>query len=205
MKDILQRIKELQKTKRFSTKQISEEIIRDTVHSQNLIQAVSLRYFNPIGAHSSSHIGELPIGEPENLVPYITQTGIGLRDHLKVFGNNYETPDGTAIRDYLHVVDLAKAHVITLKRLLAQQNKMPYEVFNLGMGKGVSVLEMIQSFNRISGKTLNYKVVDKRPGDVEKIWADTSLARKELGWKTESSLDEAMKTAWEWEKRLNRK
>jgi len=188
-----------------NTKQISEEIIQELVHSQNKIQAVSLRYFNPIGAHSSSQIGELPIGEPENLVPYITQTGIGLRDHLKVFGNNYETPDGTAIRDYLHVVDLAMAHVATLKRLLGQKNKKPYEVFNLGMGKGVSVLEMIQSFNRVSGMTLNHEVVDRRPGDVEKIWADTSHANKELGWKTESSLDEAMKTAWDWEKRLNRK
>jgi len=188
-----------------NTKQISEEILQEFVNSQEKIQAIALRYFNPIGAHPSSHIGELPIGEPENLVPYITQTGIGLRDFLKVFGNDYETPDGTAVRDYLHVVDLAKAHVATLKRLLIQQNKKPYEVFNLGMGKGVSVLEMIQSFNRVSGKTLSYKVVDRRQGDIEKIWADTSLATKELGWKTESSLDEAMKTAWDWEKRLNEK
>ncbi len=188
-----------------NTKQISEEILQEFVNSQDKIQTVSLRYFNPIGAHPSSHIGELPIGEPENLVPYITQTGIGLRDHLKVFGNDYETPDGTAIRDYLHVTDLAKAHVATLKRLLMQQNKKPYEVFNLGMGKGVSVFEMIQSFNRISGKTLNFKIVSRRHGDIEKIWADTSLATKELGWKTESSLDEAMKTAWDWEKRLNEK
>ncbi len=188
-----------------NTKQISEEILQEFVNSQDKIQAVALRYFNPIGAHHSSHIGELPIGEPENLVPYITQTGIGLRDQLKIFGNDYETPDGTAIRDYLHVVDLAKAHVATLKRLLIQQNKKSYEVFNLGMGKGVSVLEMIQSFNRISGKTLNYKIVNRRQGDIEKIWADTSLATKELGWKTESSLDEAMKTAWDWEKQLNKK
>ncbi|MEA1896354.1 MAG: UDP-glucose 4-epimerase GalE [Bacteroidota bacterium] len=188
-----------------NTKQIAEEILHEFVNSQDKIQAVALRYFNPIGAHPSSHIGELPIGEPENLVPYITQTGIGLRDHLNIFGNDYETPDGTAVRDYLHVVDLAKAHVATLKRLLSQQNKKPYEVFNLGMGKGVSVLEMIQSFNRVSGKTLNYKLVDRRQGDIEKIWADTSLATKELGWKTESSLDEAMKTAWDWEKRLNEK
>lgn len=188
-----------------NTKQISEEILQEFVNSQDKIQAVSLRYFNPIGAHPSSHIGELPIGEPENLVPYITQTGIGLRDHLKIFGNDYDTPDGTAVRDYLHVVDLAIAHVATLKRLLIHQNKKPYEVFNLGMGKGVSVLEMIQSFDRVSGKTLNYKVVNRRKGDIEKIWADTSLATKELGWKTESSLDEAMKTAWDWEKRLNEK
>ncbi len=188
-----------------NTKQIAEEILQEFVNSQDKIQTIALRYFNPIGAHPSSHIGELPIGEPENLVPYITQTGIGLRDHLKIFGNNYETPDGTAVRDYLHVVDLAKAHVATLKRLLTKENKKPYEVFNLGMGKGVSVLEMIQSFNRVSGKSLNYKVVDRRQGDIEKIWADTSFATKELGWKTESSLDEAMKTAWDWEKQLNEK
>lgn len=188
-----------------NTKQIAEEILQEFVNSQDKIQIVALRYFNPIGAHPSSHIGELPIGEPENLVPYITQTGIGLRDHLKIFGNDYETPDGTAVRDYLHVVDLAKAHVATLKRLLTKENKKPYEVFNLGMGKGVSVLEMIQSFNRVSGKSLNYKVVDRRQGDIEKIWADTSFATKELGWKTESSLDEAMKTAWDWEKQLNEK
>ncbi len=185
-----------------NTKQIAEEILSDHAASHKDFNSISLRYFNPIGAHPSAHIGELPIGEPENLVPYITQTGIGIRKELQVFGNNYNTPDGTAIRDYLHVVDLAKAHVVALKRLIDRSNKRNYEVFNLGTGKGVSVLEMIESFNRVSGLSLNYKIVDRRPGDVEKIWADTSYSAKELRWETESSLDEAIKTAWDWEKRL---
>ena len=183
-----------------NTKQIGEAIIRDTTISDKNTHAISLRYFNPIGAHPSALIGELPRGVPENLVPYITQTGYGLRDELKVFGNNYDTPDGTCIRDYLHVVDLAKAHVIAVKRLIEGRNKSNYEVFNLGTGKGVSVLEAIKSFERVSGIKLKYKIVGRRPGDIEKIWADPSFANNELGWKTLSSLDEAMKTAWDWEK-----
>ena len=183
-----------------NTKQIGEAIIRDTTISDKNINAISLRYFNPIGAHPSSLIGELPRGVPENLVPYITQTGYGLRDELKVFGDNYDTPDGTCIRDYLHVVDLAKAHVIAVKRLIEGRNKSNYEIFNLGTGKGVSVLEAIKSFERVSGIKLKYKIVGRRPGDIEKIWADPSFANNELGWKTLSSLDEAMKTAWDWEK-----
>jgi UDP-glucose 4-epimerase len=183
-----------------NTKQIGEAIIRDTTISDKNINAISLRYFNPIGAHPSSLIGELPRGVPENLVPYITQTGYGLRDELKVFGDNYDTPDGTCIRDYLHVVDLAKAHVIAVKRLIEGRNKSNYEVFNLGTGKGVSVLEAIKSFERVSGIKLKYKIVGRRPGDIEKIWADPSFANNELNWKTLSSLDEAMKTAWDWEK-----
>ena len=183
-----------------NTKQIGEAIIRDTTISDKNTHAISLRYFNPIGAHPSALIGELPRGVPENLVPYITQTGYGLRDELKVFGNNYDTPDGTCIRDYLHVVDLAKAHVISVKRLIEGRNKSNYEIFNLGTGKGVSVLEAIKSFERVSGIKLKYKIVGRRTGDIEKIWADPSFANNELGWKTLSSLDEAMKTAWDWEK-----
>jgi UDP-glucose 4-epimerase len=183
-----------------NTKQIGESIIRDTTVSDKNIKAISLRYFNPIGAHPSALIGELPRGIPENLVPFLTQTGYGIREELKVFGNDYNTPDGSCIRDYLHVVDLAKAHVIAIKRLIESKSKTNYEVFNLGTGKGVSVLEAIKSFERVSGIKLKYKIVGRRAGDIEKIWANPSYANKELGWKTLSSLDEAMKTAWDWEK-----
>ena len=188
-----------------NTKQIGEEIIRDTVAVNKNIKAVSLRYFNPIGAHKSALIGELPRGVPENLVPFITQTALGLRNELKIFGDDYNTPDGSCIRDYLHVVDLAKAHVIAVKRMLENKNKLNYEVFNLGTGKGVSVLEAIKSFERVSGIKLKYKITGRRAGDIEKIWADPSFANRELGWKTLSSLDEAMKTAWEWEKAVRKK
>jgi UDP-glucose 4-epimerase len=183
-----------------NTKQVGESIIRDTTVSDKNIKAISLRYFNPIGAHPSALIGELPRGVPENLVPFLTQTGYGIRDELKIFGDDYNTPDGSCIRDYLHVVDLAKAHVVAIKRLIEGQNKADYEVFNLGTGKGVSVLEAIKSFEHVSGIKLKYKIVGRRAGDIEKIWADPSYANKELGWKTLSSLDEAMKTAWDWEK-----
>jgi UDP-glucose 4-epimerase len=182
-----------------NTKQIGESIIRDTTFSDKRVKAILLRYFNPIGAHPSAFIGELPRGVPENLVPYLTQTGAGIREELKVYGDDYDTPDGSCIRDYLHVVDLAKAHVIAIKRLIEGRNKADYEIFNLGTGKGVSVLEAIQSFERVSGVKLNYRIVGRRPGDIEKIWADPSFANKELGWKTLSTLDEAMKTAWDWE------
>jgi UDP-glucose 4-epimerase len=185
-----------------NTKQIGESIIRDTTFSDQNIKAISLRYFNPIGAHPSALIGELPRGVPENLVPYLTQTGYGIREELKVYGDDYDTPDGSCIRDYLHVVDLAKAHVIAIKRLVENRNKTNYEVFNLGTGTGVSVLEAIKSFERVSGVKLKYRIVGRRPGDIEKIWADPSYANKELGWKTLSSLDQAMKTAWEWEKTI---
>jgi len=188
-----------------NTKQIGEEVIRDTVAANKNIKAISLRYFNPIGAHKSALIGELPRGVPENLVPFITQTALGLRDELKIFGDDYNTPDGSCIRDYLHVVDLAKAHVIAVKRMLENKNKHDYEVFNLGTGKGVSVLEAIKSFERVSGIKLKYKITGRRAGDIEKIWADPSFANRELGWKTLSSLDEAMKTAWEWEKAVRKK
>jgi UDP-glucose 4-epimerase len=185
-----------------NTKQICEEIIKDTTFSFGKIKAVSLRYFNPIGAHPSALIGELPLGIPENLVPYITQTAIGLRDELKVFGNDYDTPDGFCIRDYLHVSDLAKAHVVSVKRLIEKRNKKDYEVFNLGTGKGVSVLEAINSFEKVSGEKLKYRIVGRRQGDIEKIWADPSLANIELNWKTDYSLDDCMKTAWDWQKHL---
>ena len=188
-----------------NTKAVGEEIIRDTVFSDSSIRAIALRYFNPIGAHASALIGELPRGVPENLVPYITQTAYGLRDELKVFGNDYDTPDGYCIRDYLHVVDLAKAHVVAVKRLIEEKNKSGYEVFNLGTGNGVSVLEAIKSFERVSGVKLKYKVTGRRPGDIEKIWADPSFANRELGWKTISTLDEAMKTAWDWENYIRSK
>jgi UDP-glucose 4-epimerase len=188
-----------------NTKQIGESIIRDTTASDKNIKAISLRYFNPIGAHPSSLIGELPRGVPENLVPYITQTAYGLRKELKVFGNDYDTPDGSCVRDYLHVVDLAKAHVVAVKRLIEGKNRSGYEVFNLGTGNGVSVLEAIKSFERVSGVKLNYSITGRRAGDIEKIWADPSFANKELGWKTLSTLDEAMKTAWDWEKFIRSK
>jgi UDP-glucose 4-epimerase len=188
-----------------NTKQIGEEIIRDATFANKNIKAIALRYFNPIGAHPSGLIGELPRGVPENLVPFITQTAYGLREELKVYGNDYDTPDGSCIRDYLHVVDLAKAHVVAVKRLLEGKNKKNFEVFNLGTGNGVSVLEAINSFERVSGIKLKYRITDRRPGDIEKIWADPSFANKELGWKTKSTLDEAMKTAWEWEKKVREK
>lgn len=186
-----------------NTKKIGEEIIRDAAFAGKNIRAISLRYFNPIGAHPTSLIGELPRGVPENLVPYITQTAIGLRNELKVFGNDYDTPDGSCIRDYLHVCDLAVAHVVAVKRLTENTNKKNYEVFNLGTGKGVSVFEAINSFERVSGKKLNYRITGRREGDIEKIWADPSFANSELGWKTRYSLDDAMSSAWEWEKKIS--
>lgn len=182
-----------------NTKKIMEDLIADTVSASSLT-AISLRYFNPIGAHESALIGEEPAVVPDNLVPYLTQTAIGIRPFLRVFGDDYDTPDGTPVRDYLHVVDLAKAHVVALKRMLDGKAKSRYEVFNLGTGKGISVMEVIQSFERVSGLKLNYQIVPRRPGDIEKIWADPSYANKELGWKAEIDLDNMMKSAWEWEK-----
>jgi len=187
-----------------NTKQIGEEIIRDAVTADKQIRAISLRYFNPIGAHPSALIGELPRGVPENLVPYLTQTAYGLRDELKVFGNDYDTPDGSCIRDYLHVVDLAKAHVTAVRRLIENKNKTDLEIFNLGTGNGVSVLEAIRSFERVTRIKLKYVITGRRAGDIEKIWADPTLANKELGWRTESTLDESMRTAWEWEKYIRK-
>ena len=181
-----------------NTKQIGEEIIKDTTKVSDL-KAIALRYFNPIGAHESAKIGELPIGVPQNLIPFVTQTAAGIREELSVYGNDYPTPDGTAVRDYIHVVDLAKAHIVALKRLLENKNKATFEVFNLGTGKGNSVLEVIQTFEKVTGKKLNYKFVDRREGDIISAYADTTIANKELGWKAERSLDEALLSAWKWQ------
>jgi UDP-glucose 4-epimerase len=186
------------------TKQISEEII-ENVCKVLPIQSILLRYFNPIGAHESALIGELPIGVPNNLIPFLTQSAIGKREYLTVFGKDYNTPDGTAIRDYIHVVDLAKAHVVAIDRLMERKNKINPEIFNLGTGKGYSVLEIISSFEKTTGVKLRFKFSGRRPGDIEKVWADTSFANKELGWKAEKGLDEMMLSAWKWELFLNKK
>lgn len=188
-----------------NTKQIAEEIIQDTIHANKAINAIALRYFNPIGAHPSALIGELPLGVPQNLVPFITQTAIGLREELKVYGNDYNTPDGSCIRDYIHVVDLAKAHVIAIQRLIHKKNKTGFEVFNLGTGRGVSVLEIINAFENSTGTKLNYKIVSRREGDIEKVWADTGFANDELGWKAQSTLEETLLSAWKWEKNFREK
>jgi len=185
-----------------NTKQIGEEIIRETCKVAPGLNAIALRYFNPMGAHPSAEIGELPIGVPQNLVPFITQTGVGLRKELSVFGDDYPTEDGTCVRDYIYVVDLAKAHVQALKRLLEGKNSDNYEVFNLGTGKGSSVLEVIHSFERVSGEKLNYKIVDRRAGDIVSAYADTTKANDVLGWKSQYTLDEAMKSAWDWEQKI---
>lgn len=185
-----------------NTKKISEEIIGDTIKSSSDIKAILLRYFNPIGAHPSSEIGELPLGVPNNLLPFITQTAIGLRQKLMVFGSDYNTTDGTAVRDYINVVDLAKAHVIAVKRLIDKKNLDNPEVFNIGTGTGNSVLEIIKSFERSTNIKLNYEITGRRAGDIEKVWADTSKANDILGWKAEVSLDETVKSAWNWEKKL---
>jgi len=181
-----------------NTKQIGEEILKDTCKAHNL-NSIALRYFNPIGAHPSIKIGELPLGIPQNLIPYVTQTAAGIREELSVFGDNYNTHDGTAIRDYIHVVDLAKAHIAALKRLLDKTNKENFEFFNIGTGKGSSVLDVIKTFEKITKKPLNYKIVGRREGDITAAFADTTIANKELKWKTEKSLEEALEAAWKWQ------
>jgi UDP-glucose 4-epimerase len=188
-----------------NTKQISEEILSDSVAANQKTRVVSLRYFNPIGAHPSALIGELPLGIPANLVPYITQTAIGLRETLRVYGNDYQTPDGSAIRDYINVVDLARAHVVAIKRLLDGTNKKAFEVFNLGTGKGLSVFEIIHAFERATGVKVNYKVVERREGDVEQVFADTRYANEELGWKAQMGIEETLLSAWNWEKYIRNK
>ena len=187
-----------------NTKQISEEIISDTSMNAN-IHAILLRYFNPIGAHETAIIGELPLGVPNCLMPYITQTAIGKRPFLRVWGDDYDTPDGTAIRDYIHVVDLAKAHVIAVERLTEGTGKKNVEIFNLGTGNGFSVMEVIKSFERTSGVKLNYEIKERRAGDIVKVWADTEFANTELGWKAEKTLDEMTSSAWKWELALAKK
>ncbi|MEL4306739.1 UDP-glucose 4-epimerase GalE [Joostella sp. CR20] len=188
-----------------NTKQIGEEIIADTCKVTPNLKAISLRYFNPVGGHETALIGETPQGKPHHLVPYITQTAIGIREQLTVFGGDYPTKDGTCIRDYIHVVDLGKAHVTALERLLNNKNETNYEVFNIGTGTGSSVFEVIGSFERISGEKLNFKVADRRPGDVAAIYADTKKANEVLGWEAKSTLDEAMASAWKWEKKVRGK
>jgi UDP-glucose 4-epimerase len=188
-----------------NTKQVSEEILRDAVAAHPEIKVISLRYFNPIGAHPSALIGELPIGVPANLVPFITQTVIGLRETLRVFGDDYNTPDGSAIRDYINVVDLARAHVVAIHRLLDHAEKAPFEVFNLGTGRGLSVFEMINAFEQATGEKVNYKVVERREGDVEQVYADTRYANEELGWKAGKGIGETLLSAWNWEQRIRGK
>jgi UDP-glucose 4-epimerase len=188
-----------------NTKQVSEEIIQDTVPVNSRLRATSLRYFNPVGAHPSAKIGELPLGVPLNLVPFLTQTVIGKRPELRVFGNDYDTPDGTGIRDYIYVVDLAKAHVVAIKRLMEGRNKLPYEVFNLGTGKGYSVMEIINAFERSTGEKVKYTIYPRRPGDIAEVYADTTMANTELGWKAETSLEQTLYTAWCWEKAINKR
>ncbi len=185
-----------------NTKQIGEEIISDTCKVSSNLSAIALRYFNPIGAHSSIKIGELPIGVPQNLIPFITQTAAGLRKELSVFGDDYPTSDGTCVRDYIHVVDLAKAHVVALERLVNGKNVSNYETFNVGTGTGSTVLEVIQSFEKVSGQKLNYKIAPRREGDVIQAFADTTKANTELGWKAETKLDDALLSAWKWEKHI---
>jgi UDP-glucose 4-epimerase len=184
-----------------NTKQIGEEIITDTSKVSKL-NAILLRYFNPIGAHESAEIGELPLGVPQNLVPFITQTAMGLRQELSVFGNDYPTVDGTAVRDYIHVVDIAKAHVIAMQRLLNKKNMDSVEIFNLGTGKGSSVLEVIQSFEKVTEQKLNYKIVGRREGDITEAYANTDKANTILGWKTTLNLDDSLKSAWKWEQKI---
>jgi UDP-glucose 4-epimerase len=184
-----------------NTKQIGEEIITDVAKVTN-INAILLRYFNPIGAHPSAEIGELPIGVPQNLVPFITQTGFGLRKELSVYGDDYPTPDGTCIRDYIHVVDLAKAHVVALQRLLNKKNAAKVETFNLGTGTGSSVLEVIHTFEKVSGQNLPYKIVDRREGDITSAYANTDKANTILGWKAQSTLEESLASAWKWEQKI---
>lgn len=182
-----------------NTKQVGEEVLQQAIEAHGF-NVIALRYFNPIGAHPTAKIGELPLGVPLNLVPFVTQTAAGVRKELSVFGNDYDTPDGTCIRDYIHVVDIAKAHVVAVERLLEKKNEANYEVFNLGTGTGSSVLEVINSFEKVSGESLNYKIVARRPGDVTAAFADTTKANKVLGWSAEKTLDDAVADAWRWEK-----
>ncbi len=185
-----------------NTKQINEEIIHDTVKSGSPIKAILLRYFNPIGAHPSAKIGELPNGVPMNLIPFLTQTAIGIREKLSVFGDDYNTPDGSCIRDYINVVDLAKAHVVAIDRMLQNKQAEPVEVFNIGTGRGLSVLELIHAFESATGVKLNYQIVGRRQGDIEQVWANPEKANKVLGWKAETSIEDTLRSAWKWQQHL---
>jgi UDP-glucose 4-epimerase len=185
-----------------NTKQINEEIVRDVVTSGAPINAILLRYFNPIGAHPSALLGELPNGVPQNLIPFLTHTAIGIREKLSVFGNDYNTPDGSCIRDYINVVDLAKAHVIAINRILEKKQKEQVEVFNIGTGRGLSVLELIHAFEESTGVKLNYQIVGRRAGDIEQVWANPDYANNELGWKAETSIEDTLRSAWNWQVKL---
>jgi len=183
------------------TKQVGEDMLESEVKANPNLTAISLRYFNPVGAHPSAQIGELPIGIPNNLMPFITQTALGMREQLSVFGNDYNTVDGTAVRDYIHVVDLAKAHISALERLNEDKQEKPYEIFNIGTGRGYSVLEVIKAFETVTGETINYKIVDRRAGDVEAVYANADLAKQKLNWTAEKDLESMCKSAYEWEKK----
>ena len=185
-----------------NTKQINEEIIRDTIHAGAPFKSILLRYFNPIGAHPSAEIGELPIGIPQNLVPFLTQTAAGIRKELCVFGNDYDTPDGSCIRDYINVVDLAKAHVIAIDRMLNNASSKPLEIYNLGTGRGVSVLQLIRTSEEATGVKVPHKIIGRREGDIEKVWADPRHANETLGWTARETLADTLKSAWEWQKKL---
>ena len=185
-----------------NTKTMCEDILRDSLKAYDGLKGIALRYFNPIGAHPSALIGELPRGVPQNLIPYITQTAAGIRECLSVFGDDYPTPDGSCIRDYIDVVDLARAHVAAIRRMIDGKNKEKYEIFNIGTGRGVSVLELVHRFEEANGVKINYKIVGRRAGDIIASWADPTLANTELGWKAERSLDETLRAAWAWEKHL---
>ena len=185
-----------------NTKQINEEIIRDTIYAGAPFKSIMLRYFNPIGAHPSAEIGELPIGVPQNLVPFLTQTAAGIRPELSVFGDDYDTPDGSCIRDYINVVDLAKAHVIAIDRMLGDKSEDNLEVFNLGTGNGVSVLELINTFEKATGVKVPHKIVGRREGDIEKVWADPKHANEVLGWKAKETLEDTLRSAWKWQEKL---
>jgi UDP-glucose 4-epimerase len=186
-----------------NTKKICEDILVDYVKSKAPIRVVALRYFNPIGAHATSEIGELPLGVPNNLVPFVTQTGVGLREQLTVYGDDYDTADGTCIRDYIHVVDLAEAHVKSIQYLQDKPENF-YDLFNLGTGNGNTVLEVVKTFEKVSGKSLNYKIGPRRPGDVEKVWANTEKADKVLGWKSRLTLEDALRDSWNWQLKLSK-
>ncbi len=185
-----------------NTKQVCEEILTDVTSSGNALQAILLRYFNPIGAHPSGEIGELPVGVPNNLVPFITQTAAGVRKELSVFGNDYNTPDGSCIRDYINVVDLARAHVAAVNYLLHGKNNAKIEAFNIGTGRGLSVLELVNDFQKATGVALPYKIVGRRAGDIEQIWADPLKANTVLGWRAQETIEDTLRSAWNWEKRL---
>lgn len=187
------------------TKQINEEIIQDFVASGANIKSIILRYFNPVGAHPTAELGELPNGVPQNLVPFVTQTAMGIRKELSVFGDDYDTPDGSCVRDFINVVDLAKAHVVAMDRMLQDKSPDKVEIFNLGTGNGVSVLELIHIFEKVSGVKVNYKIVGRRAGDIVKIWAEPSKANNVLGWTAKETIEDTMASAWKWQQKLREK